>query len=73
MEMQVLGKVLFENCVFGDYCVVGLVKINIGYLEVVVGVVGLIKVVLLLYYCQILFSLNFEEFNFYIKFDKILL
>lgn len=30
------------------FCVLGLVKLNIGYLEVVVGIVGLIKMILCL-------------------------
>ena len=71
MEMQALGKVLSENRVPGDYCAVGSAKTNIGHLEAAAGVAGLIKVALSLHYRQIPPSLNLEEPNPYIKFDKI--
>lgn len=49
IEVVVLIEVF---CVIIDdvgYCWIGFVKINIGYLDIVVGVVSLIKMVLSLY------------------------
>lgn len=48
VEIKVFEIVYGENCSLECFLIIGLVKINIGYIEVVVGIVGLIKVVLFL-------------------------
>lgn len=44
----------------GIFCVFGLVKSNMGYSMVLVGIVGLIKVILLLWYGVVLLLLYFN-------------
>ncbi|KAF6583001.1 non-ribosomal peptide synthetase [Paenibacillus sp. EKM211P] len=51
------------------HCGVGSVKTNIGHLEAMAGLAGLIKVVLSLYYKQIPGNLHRKELNPYISLD----
>ncbi|WP_394751322.1 amino acid adenylation domain-containing protein [Spongiimicrobium salis] len=62
------------NLAFGKsdapYCAIGSVKTNIGHLDAAAGAAGFIKAVLALKHKQIPPSLNFEEANPEINFDK---
>lgn len=69
IEVCVLIDVVLGECLVDCLLFIGLVKINIGYFEMVFGMVGLLKVVLCLKYCVVLCLLYFVMFNFGIDFD----
>lgn len=48
LEVKVIDEVYCRERSKDDFLVLGVVKSNVGYLEVVVGVVGLIKIILVL-------------------------
>ncbi|KAJ5769075.1 hypothetical protein N7520_003634 [Penicillium odoratum] len=56
-----------------DPCYVGSIKPNIGHLEAGAGVMGLIKAVLVLRYCQVPPQANLQTLNTKIDWDKNLL
>lgn len=64
VEIVVLIKVFRYSMEKKGFCVIGFFKSNIGYLDVAVGVVGLIKIVLVFKYKLLFLILNFEKFNF---------
>lgn len=69
IEVEVLGWVVGRGCLVDWLVLLGVVKINVGYLELVVGVVSMVKVVLVLQYDKLLLLINFVGFSFYIDFD----
>lgn len=71
IEVVVLNQVYVwvSDGMWQGLCYIGLVKMNIGYLDMVVGSVGLIKLVLVVYYGCIFVSFGYEVLNFVIDFD----
>ena len=72
-EISALCKVLSEGRDPKSPCLVGSVKTNIGHLEAVAGVAGLIKAALCLTHGEVPPNLHFERPNPKIPFDKICL
>lgn len=68
LEIKVIVSVYGSN----GSCYVGLVKVSIGYLEVVVGIVSVIKFVMMFQYNFIFLVVGLEEVNLVI-FELILL
>lgn len=58
IEVMVIGIVFGMGDVI-ELILVGFVKLNIGYFELVVGIFGLIKFVLVVKYFFVLFNCNF--------------
>src|SRR5271157_1320092 len=71
IEAKALGAVLAVDRPLGRPCLVGSVKTNLGHLEAAAGIAGLIKVALALKHREIPPSLNFEEPNPHIPFDRL--
>lgn len=72
VEIVVLLEVYCVIMVCMQYCVLGVLKVNIGYFDIVVGVVGLIKVVKVVEQGVLLFVIYFEVFNLVIDFLLLL-
>lgn len=71
IEVYVLGMVFGCKRLGFGFLMIGSIKLNIGYLEGVVGIVGLIKVVLMVE-CGLLFlSGGFMELNLVILFMEL--
>lgn len=71
IEVNALGRSLADGRVEGSLCAIGSVKTNIGHLEAAAGVAGLIKVALMLKHREIPPTLNFEQPNPHIPFDRL--
>lgn len=71
IEASALGRVLGMGRPYGQHCLLGSVKTNIGHLESAAGVAGLMKVALSLRYGQIPPSLHFVSPNPHILFADL--
>ncbi|MBP2654775.1 MAG: non-ribosomal peptide synthetase [Firmicutes bacterium] len=71
IEAKALGRVLAEDRLPQNRCLIGSVKTNIGHLEAAAGMAGLIKVALALKHREIPASLHFDKPNPYIPFEKL--
>jgi acyl transferase domain-containing protein/acyl-CoA synthetase (AMP-forming)/AMP-acid ligase II/acyl carrier protein len=71
IEAKALGAVLAEGRASGTPCALGSVKTNIGHLEAVAGVAGLIKIALALKHRAIPPSLHFRAPNPHVPFDAL--
>jgi thioester reductase-like protein len=71
IEARALGTVLGEGRADGDCCLIGSVKTNIGHVEPVSGVAGVIKTALALQQRQVPANLHFEQPNPEIPFEKL--
>ncbi|MDX3229589.1 non-ribosomal peptide synthetase/type I polyketide synthase [Streptomyces sp. ME19-01-6] len=69
IEIAALTQAFRQSTERKQYCAIGSVKTNIGHLNTVAGVAGLIKTALVLHHKKIPASLNFEEPNPDIPFD----
>src|SRR5208337_4018421 len=73
IEAKALGAVLALDRPPERPCLIGSVKTNLGHLEAAAGIAGLIKVALVLKHREIPPSLNFEEPNPHIPFERLAL
>ena len=69
IEMQALGEIFRAGRRGGAACHVSSVKANVGHMETVSGVAGLIKVVLMMEHDAIAPQTHFESLNPHIKLD----
>ena len=69
IEAQALGTVLGNGRDSDRPLMIGSVKTNIGHLQMVGGLAGLIKVVMAMRHCQLPASLHFKQANPHIPFD----
>jgi acyl transferase domain-containing protein/thioesterase domain-containing protein/acyl carrier protein len=69
IEMMALGQIFGAADPAARPCYVTSVKANVGHMETVSGVAGLIKTVLLMQHEEILPQANFESLNPHIKLD----
>jgi amino acid adenylation domain-containing protein len=70
IEITALTKAFNGSAQTDKFCAIGSVKANIGHLDAAAGVAGLIKTVLALQHRQIPPSLNFQQPNPNINFEK---
>ncbi|WP_460930938.1 SDR family oxidoreductase, partial [Oleiagrimonas citrea] len=70
IEVAALSSVLQQGRSVDNKCLIGSVKTNIGHLEAAAGMAGVIKTVLSMKHRQIPASLNFEQPNQRIGFEK---
>ncbi|WP_343708735.1 SDR family NAD(P)-dependent oxidoreductase [Mycobacterium sp.] len=73
IEATALGSILAEGRAPDDRCLIGSVKTNLGHLEAAAGVAGLIKTALALRHREIPASLNFDQPNPHIPFERLAL
>jgi len=73
IEANALGAILGEGRTPESPCLIGSVKTNIGHLEAAAGMAGLIKTALALHHREIPASLNFDEPNPHIPFERLAL
>ncbi len=73
IEATALGEILGEGRAPGDRCLIGSVKTNLGHLEAAAGIAGLIKTALTLRHREIPASLNFDQPNPHIPFERLAL
>jgi len=71
IEANALGNIIGKDRSADNYCWVGSVKTNIGHLETVAGLAGLMKTALALKHRQIPPHLNFKNPNPKIPFDEL--
>lgn len=71
IEAAALGAVLARQRPVDRPCAIGSVKANIGHLEAAAGIAGLTKVALALYHREMPKSVNFEQPNPHISFDRL--
>ncbi len=69
IEMMALGQIFGAEDSASRPCYVTSVKANVGHMETVSGVAGLIKTVLMMQHEEILPQANFESLNPHIKLD----
>ena len=70
IEMQALAEIFrCDRCGTRGPCYVSSVKANVGHMETVSGVAGLIKVVLMMQHDEIAPQTHFESLNPHIKLD----
>ncbi|WP_149830555.1 non-ribosomal peptide synthetase/type I polyketide synthase, partial [Streptomyces tailanensis] len=69
IEIAALTQAFRQSTDDRQFCAIGSVKTNIGHLNTVAGVAGLIKTALVLHHKKIPASLNFEEPNPQIPFE----
>jgi phthiocerol/phenolphthiocerol synthesis type-I polyketide synthase E len=70
IEIKALNQVFRKDSFAGKYCVLGSVKANIGHLDAAAGVASLIKAALCLRYKTLVPSINYEQPNPAIEFEK---
>lgn len=63
IEIDALSQVFRRTSAEKQYCAIGSVKTNVGHLDCVAGIAGLIKTALAIKHAQIPASLNFERPN----------
>ncbi|WIM86738.1 SDR family NAD(P)-dependent oxidoreductase [Candidatus Mycobacterium wuenschmannii] len=73
IEANALGSILADGRTPDNPCLIGSVKTNIGHLEAAAGMAGLIKTALALHHREIPSSLNFDEPNPHIPFERLAL
>jgi acyl transferase domain-containing protein/NADPH:quinone reductase-like Zn-dependent oxidoreductase/thioesterase domain-containing protein/NADP-dependent 3-hydroxy acid dehydrogenase YdfG/acyl carrier protein len=69
IEMQALTEIFRTSDKAEDSCYVASVKANVGHMETVSGVAGLIKVVLMMQHEAIVAQTHFETLNTHIRLD----
>ena len=70
IEVESLTKAFRTYSNQCQYCGIGSVKTNIGHLEAVAGIAGVIKVVLMMKHTELVPTLNIAEINPIIRFDR---
>lgn len=70
IEIDALSQVFRRTSTENQYCAIGSVKTNVGHLDCVAGIAGLIKTALAIKHAQIPASLNFERPNPKIDFEN---
>ncbi|OBK35451.1 hypothetical protein A5658_08640 [Mycobacterium sp. 1245111.1] len=73
IEANALGAILADGRTPDSPCLIGSVKTNIGHLEAAAGMAGLIKTALALQHREIPPSLNFDQPNPHIPFERLAL